>query len=85
MAAKLSKCPGLQFDVVGSWIWADTNYKYIRTLEALGFRWSSNRCKYYWHPQGDTSRRNRKASYQDIYNKYSGQSYTTRDRDNLTA
>ena len=56
MADELSKHPGLAFDVVGSWIWADTNYKYIHTLEALGFRWSSNRCKYYWHPQGDTTR-----------------------------
>lgn len=85
MAEELAKHPGLAFDVVGSWIWADTNYRYIATLERLGFRWSSNRCKYYWHPQGDTSRRNRKASYQDIYNKYSGQSYTTRDAATISA
>lgn len=85
MADKLSKCPGLQFDVVGSWIWADTNHKWLHTLEKLGFRWSANRCKYYWHPTGDTSRRNRKASYQEIYNKYSGQSYQTRDAASIPA
>ena len=85
MADKLNKCPGLQFDVVGSWIWADTNYKYIRILEGLGFRWSANRCKYYWHPQGDTARRNRKASYQDIYRKYNGQSYSTRNAATIPA
>lgn len=85
MAEELAKCPGLQFDVVGSWIWADANRKYTRTLEALGFRWSKNRSKYYWHPAGDTSRRNRKASYQDIYNKYSGQSYQTRDAASIPA
>lgn len=85
MAEELAKCPGLQFDVVGSWIWADTNHKWLHTLEKLGFRWSANRCKYYWHPTGDTSRRNRKASYQDIYNKYSGQSYQTRDRETIPA
>jgi hypothetical protein len=27
MAEELAKCPGLKFDVVGSWIWADTNHK----------------------------------------------------------
>ncbi len=85
MADKLSKCPGLKFDVVGSWIWADTNHKWLSTLEKLGFRWSANRCKYYWHPQGDTSRRNRKASYQDIYTKYNGQSYQTRTADSIPA
>ena len=85
MAAELAKCPGLQFDVVGSWIWADTDYRYTADLERLGFRWSANRCKYYWHPTGDTSRRNRKASYQDIYNKYSGQSYQTLDRETIPA
>ena len=37
------------------------------------------------HHTGDTSRRNRKASYQDIYNKYSGQSYQTRDRETIPA
>ena len=85
MAAELAKCPGLKFDVVGSWIWADTNHKWLPTLERLGFRWSKNRSKYYWHPAGDTSRRNRKASYQDIYNKYNGQSYQTRTADSIPA
>lgn len=85
MAEELAKCPGLQFDVVGSWIWADTDYRYTAELDRLGFRWSRNRSKYYWHPAGDTSRRNRKASYQDIYNKYSGQSYQTRNRESIPA
>lgn len=85
MAAELAKCPGLQFDVVGSWIWADANRKYTRTLEALGFRWSKNRSKYYWHPAGDSSRRNRRASYEEIYQKYNGTSYQTRNRDTIPA
>lgn len=85
MAAELAKMPGLQFDVVGSWIWADTNHKYLHQLEALGFRWSANRCKYYWHPEGDASRRNRKASYQDLYNKYRGESYRVNSRETIPA
>lgn len=84
-AAELAKMPGLQFDVVGSWIWADTNHKYLHQLEALGFRWSANRCKYYWHPAGDASRRNRKASYQDLYNKYRGESYRVNSRETIPA
>lgn len=85
MAAELAKCPGLQFDVVGSWIWADTDYRYTAELDRLGFRWSKNRSKYYWHPEGDSSRRNRRASYEEIYQKYSGQSYQTRNRESIPA
>lgn len=85
MAAELAKMPGLQFDVVGSWIWADCNHKYSKRLQDIGFRWSANRCKYYWHAAGDESRRNRKASYQDLYNKYDGQSYRTKSRETIPA
>ena len=85
MAEELAKCPGLRFDVVGSWIWADSSHKWLHTLEKLGFRWSANRCKYYWHPQGDTSRRNRRASYEEIYQKYNGTSYQTRNRETIPA
>ena len=85
MAAELAKCPGLQFDVVGSWIWADTDYRYTAELERLGFRWSRNRSKYYWHPEGDSSRRNRRASYEEIYQKYNGSSYQTSNRESIPA
>lgn len=85
MAAELAKCPGLQFDVVGSWIWADTDYRYTADLERLGFRWSRNRSKYYWHPEGDSSRRNRRASYEEIYQKYNGSSYQIRSRESIPA
>lgn len=85
MAAELAKFPGLQFDVVGSWIWADTDYRYTAELERLGFRWSRNRSKYYWHPEGDSSRRNRRASYEEIYQKYNGSSYQTRSRESIPA
>ena len=85
MAAELAKFPGLQFDVVGSWIWADTDYRYTADLERLGFRWSRNRSKYYWHPEGDSSRRNRRASYEEIYQKYNGSSYQTRSRESIPA
>ena len=84
-AQELAKCPGLRFDVVGSWIWADSSHKWLHTLEKLGFRWSANRCKYYWHPAGDSSRRNRRASYEEIYKKYNGTSYQTRSRDTISA
>lgn len=85
MAAELAKFPGLQFDVVGSWIWADTDYRYTADLERLGFRWSRNRSKYYWHPEGDSSRRNRRASYEEIYQKYNGSSYQTCNRESIPA
>ena len=78
MAEELAQCPG-------SWIWADSNHKWLHTLEKLGFRWSANRCKYYWHPAGDSSRRNRRASYEEIYQKYNGTSYQTRSLETIPA
>lgn len=85
MAAKLSKMAGLKYDVVGTWIWADTSARHLGKLEALGFRWSANRCRYYWHPEGDTARHSRRSSYSHIYAKYDGRSYTGQAADEIAS
>ena len=76
MAAKLSKMPGLKYDVVGKWIWIHPSARHLSKLEALGFRWSRNRKLYYWHPAGEESGRAGRRSYTHIYTKYDGHSYT---------
>lgn len=85
MAAKLSKMGGLQFDVVGSWIWTKSNYRYTIKLQEMGFQWSANRKMYYWHPAGEESGRARKSSYTHIYNKYEGQSYRGESAEELAS
>lgn len=85
MAAKLSRMSGLKFDVVGSWIWAETSARHLQQLKDLGFTWSANRHMYYWHPAGETSGRARKSSYSHIYAKYEGQSYTGQGAEELAS
>lgn len=85
MAARLSKMPGLRYDVVGSWIWVNASAGHLRQLEALGFRWSANRCLYYWHPAGEGRRRASRKSYAHIYTDYGGQSYTGTAADEIAS
>lgn len=62
---------GITIDVVGCYIWVDGNtYQYKDDLKGLGFRWSAQRHKWYWH-NGEYQRRgNSKLSFADIQNKY---------------
>lgn len=85
MSARLSKMPGLRYDVVGSWIWVNASARHLSKLEALGFKWSANRCRYYWHPAGEGRRRASRKSYAYIYADYGGQSYTGTAADEIAS
>lgn len=62
---------GITIDVVGCYIWVDGNtYQYKEALKELGFRWSAQRHKWYWHNGEYRRRGNSKLSFADIQNKY---------------
>lgn len=62
---------GITIDVVGCYIWVDGNtYQYKDDLKAIGFRWSAQRHKWYWHNGEYRRRGNSKLSFADIQNKY---------------
>lgn len=62
---------GITIDVVGCYIWVDGNtYQYKDDLKELGFRWSAQRHKWYWHNGEYRRRGNSKLSFADIQNKY---------------
>ena len=62
---------GITIDVVGCYIWVDGNtYQYKDDLKAIGFRWSAQRRKWYWHNGEYRRRGNSKLSFADIQNKY---------------
>ena len=62
---------GITIDVVGCYIWVDgSTYQYKDDLKELGFRWSAQRKKWYWHNGEYRRRGNSKLSFADIQNKY---------------
>ena len=62
---------GITIDVVGCYIWVDgSTYQYKDDLKAIGFRWSAQRRKWYWHNGEYRRRGNSKLSFADIQNKY---------------
>ena len=62
---------GITIDVVGCYIWVDgSTYQYKDDLKGLGFRWSAQRRKWYWHDGEYRRRGNSKLSFADIQNKY---------------
>ena len=83
MLRNLAGLQGLKFDLVGEWIWCDPSARHAETLNSLGFTWSTNRRRYYWHPADSKAGRARKCSYSHIYAKYDGQSYTGKGLDEL--
>ena len=83
MLQKLAELAGLKYDLVGSWIWCDRSARHSDTLESMGFQWSKNRSRYYWHPADSKAGRARRSSYSEIYNKYDGHSYTAQGREEL--
>ena len=77
MCYKLDRA-GIQYDVVGKWIWTDD-----RRAKRFGFILSARRNKFYWRPESAAEPgRGSNKSYQWIYQKYNGQrgsSYRTAD------
>lgn len=72
---------GITIDIVGAWIWLDgTTYPYKDTLKEIGFRWSGQRKKWYWHNGEYRKYGNRKLSYSDIQNYYGSTEVRTNKR-----
>ena len=41
---------GVEIDIIGSWIWLSGNTKkYKDQIKELNFKWSSNKCAWYYH------------------------------------
>lgn len=72
---KIINIPGLDIDIVGSFIWIGGNTKpYKDVLKNLGFRWSSNKALWYKSPDGYKKASRKKYTYEEITEKYGIQS-----------
>ena len=68
-------------DIVGYFIWlyGDT-YSYKKELKELGFRWSRQRKKWYWHNGKYKNHGSRKLSYEEIQGLYGSTEVRTEER-----
>lgn len=71
-------------EVVGCWLWVDGNtYPYKNGLKALGFKWASEKKKWYFHTEAFRKRSKRKLSMDDIRNLYGSTEVQTEQRKQL--
>lgn len=68
---KIINFDGIEIDLVGYFIWVDGNtYPHREALKEIGFRWSRQRRKWYWHDGEYRRYSNKKLSFADIQNRY---------------
>ena len=71
----------ITIDIVGCFIWLDGNtYPYKNELKEIGFKWSGQRKKWYWHNGEYKKHGNKKLSYADIQNLYGSTEVKTEEK-----
>ena len=57
----------IDIEIIGRWIWVSGNtYAYKVHLKRLGFRWSKNKCAWYWHKPEDSTSNKKKMTLDEI-------------------
>ena len=75
---------GINIEIVGAWIWIDGNtYVYKAELKTLGFKWASDKKKWYFHTEAFRKRSHKKLSIDDIRNYYGSTEVETEGRKQL--
>lgn len=68
---ELVKYPGLEINIIGTWIWVTGNtLKYKNNLKELGFRWSRPKESWYYSQKVTSKRRGHSSTMDDLKNKY---------------
>lgn len=81
---KIISFVNINIEIVGCWIWVDgTTYEYKNELKALGFKWASEKKKWYFHTEAFRKRSKRKLSMDDIRNLYGSTEVQTEERKQL--
>lgn len=81
---KIINFANINIEIVGCWIWVDgATYEYKNELKALGFKWASEKKKWYFHTEAFRKRSKRKLSMDDIRNLYGSTEVQTEERKQL--
>lgn len=77
---KIITFEGINIEIIGCWIWVDGNtYKYKDKFKEYGFKWASEKKKWYFHTETFRKRSRKKLSMDDIRNLYGSTSVKTEE------
>ena len=81
---KIINFANINIEIVGCWLWVDSDtYPHKDALKALGFKWASEKKKWYFHTDAFRKRSKRKLSMDDIRNLYGSTEVQTEQRKQL--
>ena len=62
---------GINIEIIGCWIWVDGNtYSHRKNLKELGFKWASEKRKWYFHTEAFRKKSRRRLTIDDIRSYY---------------
>ena len=68
---KIINFNGIEILICGQWIWVDGNtYSYKKELKEIGFKWASQKKKWYFHTDTFRKKSRKTLSMEDIQNYY---------------
>lgn len=68
---KIINIDGIEILICGQWIWVDGNTcVYKKELKEIGFKWASQKKKWYFHTDTFRKKSNKTLSMEDIENYY---------------
>lgn len=81
---KIINFTNINIEIVGCWLWVDGDtYPYRNDLKEIGFKWASEKKKWYFHTDPFRKRSKRKLSMDDIRNLYGSTEVQTEQRKQL--
>lgn len=81
---KIINFANINIEIVGCWLWVDGDtYPYRNDLKEIGFKWASEKKKWYFHTDPFKKRSKRKLSMDDIRNLYGSTEVQTEQRKQL--
>lgn len=83
---ELIKLDGLEIELCGSWLWIGGDTRpHKDELKAIGCRWASKKCLWYWHPSDAAPKHYRgRSTMGEIREKY-GSTLIRKNDDDITA
>lgn len=78
---KIISFSGIEILICGQWIWVDGNsYTYKKELKEIGFKWASQKKKWYFHTDTFRKKSHKTLSMEDIQNYYGSTTVKAMDR-----
>lgn len=82
---KIIQYPGLEIEIIGTWIWVSGNtYPIRQILKEIGFKFAPKKKRWYWHAGEFRKRSKTDLSIEDIRNLYGSQKVDSKGQRAIT-